>query len=58
MNIINYLLRRKPWTRCKYCRERIWNPTTFCPQCGADIDRQFAGMSEKDVEKVMKGQNG
>lgn len=32
----------KPWTTCKYCGKDIYQPTTYCPRCRKDIDRQYA----------------
>lgn len=31
------------WAMCKYCGGRIGSPTHYCPHCGKDIDRQYAG---------------
>ena len=31
------------WAICKYCGTKIGSPAHFCPRCGKDIDRQYAG---------------
>ena len=30
------------WAICKYCDKMILQPTTYCPHCSKDIDRQYA----------------
>ena len=51
--IIDRTQQRKWWTRCKYCLHWVPSPTSFCPKCGTNIDRQFAGMSPADIKRVL-----
>lgn len=38
------------WTRCKYCLGWIDSPTSYCPYCKKDIDRQLASMIDEEVD--------
>lgn len=40
------------FSRCKYCLSWLDKPTSFCPFCGKDIDRQLARMSSEEVNKL------
>ncbi|MDO8610339.1 MAG: hypothetical protein Q7R95_07350 [bacterium] len=52
--MFNFFKKKKYWTRCKYCLKWIYEPCCNCPKCGRDIDRQLAGMTDEQVDKLFE----